>query len=422
MPNGSNMILGQANTASVTTSLDQTGTAATDILVATNAGYGLTQGFGGHAVVGRGGSEDRKDAAVWGDGTSYSGGVRGTATYGEGVYGEAMNAGVHGVSSKSAGVYGEAQIYAGVEGDSHAPFGTGGGPGRIRFGEGTGVRGLGGNAGVEAYSGDGAGVWAQTGAGVGVRGISVSDVGVFGTSDTFAGVAGVSGSRWFGAYAEAWNGTGLVAAGRRGLYAEGHPAAQLVGDLIVSGNLIVTGWKAAAVAHGDGSRRLLHAIESPEARFEDFGRARLRRGRARVPLDRTFASAVRTNDYHVFLTAEGESAGLYVARRTRRGFEVRERGGGRSGVSFSYRVVAKRKDVAARRFARTVIPAPPVLAARDLPRSVRRKTRAARVPVADLGPLMAEAWASTAARPQTPRAVKRRSARAPSSARARARS
>ena len=55
MPNGSNMILGKANTASVTTKLDQTGTAATDIFVVTNQGYGQNQGFGGHAVVGRGG-------------------------------------------------------------------------------------------------------------------------------------------------------------------------------------------------------------------------------------------------------------------------------------------------------------------------------------------------------------------------------
>jgi len=305
MPNGSNMILGKANTASATTSLDQTGPAATDILVVTNKGFGASQGFGGHAVVGRGGSEDRKDAAVWGNGTSYSGGVRGTATYGSGVYGEAMNDGVEGISAKSAGVSGEAQIYSGVHGYSRAPFGTGGEPGQTRFGEGSGVRGIGGNTGVEGFTGRGAGVWGQAISGVGVRGVSQSDTGVFGTSQSFAGVAAISDSRWFGAYAQAWNGTGLVAAGRRGLYAEGQPAAQFVGDVIVSGNLIVTGWKAAAIARRDGSRRLLRALESPDARFEDFGRARLRRGRAQVPLDPTFASAVQTGDYHVFVTAAG---------------------------------------------------------------------------------------------------------------------
>lgn len=406
MANGSNMILGKVNTASLTTSLDQTGTAATDIFVVTNKGYGASQGFGGHAVVGRGGSEDRKDAAVWGDGTSYSGGVRGTATYGEGVHGEAMNVGVQGLSSKSAGVSGEAQIYSGVHGWSHAPFGTGGEPGQTRFGEGSGVRGLGGNTGVEGFTGRGAGVWGGAISGVGVRGVSESDTGVLGTSQTFAGVAAISDSRWFGAYAQAWNGTGLVAAGKRGLYAEGRPAAQFVGDVIVGGNLIVTGWKAAAIAQRDGSRRLLHALESPEARFEDFGRARLRRGRAQVPLDRTFASAVRTDDYHVFITAEGESKGLYVARRTRRGFEVREEGGGRSSVGFSYRVVARRRDVPARRFTRTTLAPPMVLAAKDLPARLKRKTSAGALPLADLGPLMARTWAPTSEQPRIPRAAK----------------
>jgi len=231
-------------------------------------------------------------------------------------------------------VWGEAKIYSGVEGESQAPFGTGGGPGEIRFGEGVGVRGLGGNAGVEAYTGDGAGVWARSFGGVGVRGLSRNDAGVFGSSDGFAGVAAVSNSRWFGAYAEASNGTGLVAAGRRGLWAEGHPAAQMIGDVIINGNLIVTGFKAAAIPQRDGSRRFLHALESPEARFEDFGRGRLRRGRARVRLDPAFASAVRAGDYHVFLTAEGECEALYVARRTTGGFEVRERGGGSASLAF----------------------------------------------------------------------------------------
>jgi hypothetical protein len=408
MPNGSNMILGKSNTASVTTSLDQTGKTSTDIFVTTNSGYGLSQGWGGHAIVGRGGSEDRKDAAVWGDGTSYSGGVRGTATYGSGVHGEAMNVGVEGISSGSAGVSGEAQTYSGVAGYSRAPFGTGGEPGQTRFGEGSGVRGIGGNTGVEGFTGRGAGVWGGALSGVGVRGVSQSDTGVFGTSQGFAGVAAISDSRWFGAYAQAWNGTGLVAAGRRGLYAEGRPAAQFVGDVFVSGNLFVTGWKGAVIPQRDGSRRILHALESPEPRFEDFGRARLRRGRAQVRLDRTFALAVRTDDYHVFITVEGESQGLFVARRTRRGFEVREQGGGRSSVGFSYRVVAKRRDVPASRFARAAVPAPVTVAARDLPPKLRGKTRATTIPVADLGPLMAQAWAQTATPARAPRAVKPR--------------
>src|SRR6185436_12268879 len=123
---------------------------------------------------------------------------------------------------------------------------------------------------------------------------------------------------------------------------------------------------------------LLHVLESPEPRFEDFGRARLRRGRVRVPLDRMFASAVRTDTYHVFLTAEGACDGLYVARRTRRAFEVREQGGGRSGVVFSYRIVGERKDGSPGRFARTAIPAPLALSSEVLPARLRRQSRGRR--------------------------------------------
>ena len=116
MANGSNMILGNVNTASLTTSLNQTGTTAANVLVVTNKGYGASQGPRRLCRRWAGGSESRKDAAVWGDGTGYSGGVRGTATYGDAIHGEAMNVGVEGVSSLSAGVSGEAQIYSGVHG------------------------------------------------------------------------------------------------------------------------------------------------------------------------------------------------------------------------------------------------------------------------------------------------------------------
>ena len=74
----------------------------------------------------------------------------------------------------------------------------------------------------------------------------------------------------------------------------------------------------------------------------------------------------------------------------------------------SYRVVAKRKDVPAPRFARATPPKPIAFPARGLPPKLGRKRRAGTVAVAELGPLLAEAWAQTAAPRQTPRAVKPR--------------
>src|SRR5947207_1136800 len=103
-------------------------------------------------------------------------------------------------------------------------------------------------------------------------------------------------------------------------------------DLTVLGNQVVWGTKSAAAKHTDGSYRLLYCVESAESQFEDFGEARLSKGRTKVRLDRDFAAVADTRHYHVFLTAYGDSNGLYVTKRTSQGFEVREQGGGTSGV------------------------------------------------------------------------------------------
>ena len=114
--------------------------------------------------------------------------------------------------------------------------------------------------------------------------------------------------------------------------------------------------KSAAVPGTDGTHRLLYCVESPESWFEDFGGAKLVRGRAYVPLDPQFAAVVTTTGYHVFLTAHGDSNGLYVARRSARGFEIRENQNGRNSLSFSYRIAARRRDVNAKRLATVTIP------------------------------------------------------------------
>jgi hypothetical protein len=221
------------------------------------------------------------------------------------------------------------------------------------------------------------------------------DVGVFGAGQT-GGVTAISGL----------HGNGVVAVGEIGVYAttflSGHWAGifegdiDVTGDAYVNGSLVVSGAKWAAVPYRDGTHRLLYAMESPEPWFEDFGRGRLVRGKARVRLDPMFAGVVRTGAYHVFLTAEGESQGLYVRRRTRVGFEVWERGGGRSSVGFSYRVVAKRKDIPGRRFEKVKIPRPaaPRLKMPDVLAGGRRGKRAAELGIADLSPLIARAHAA----------------------------
>ena len=112
--------------------------------------------------------------------------------------------------------------------------------------------------------------------------------------------------------------------------------------------------------HPDGSHRRLYCVESPESWFEDFGRGTLACGEAEVPFDPDFAAVVDTSDYHVFLTGDDQLFDLCVSKRTTDGFTVKAARGAGDG-RFSWRVVAKRKDIAAARFERVDIPAEPEL-------------------------------------------------------------
>jgi hypothetical protein len=112
-----------------------------------------------------------------------------------------------------------------------------------------------------------------------------------------------------------------------------------------SGDLVCQGSKSAVVPVDNGTRKVaLYAVEAPENWFEDFGSGQLSSGVATVTLDPVFAQTVNMDvEYHVFLTPKGDSKGLYVSNETGTGFEVHESAGGRSTISFDYRIVARRK-------------------------------------------------------------------------------
>jgi hypothetical protein len=85
-------------------------------------------------------------------------------------------------------------------------------------------------------------------------------------------------------------------------------------------------------------------METPERWVDDIGVGELVGGRATVQLASEFAAQVGTDNYHVFLSPEGESRGLYVSRKSQKSFEVREQQAGTSSLPFSYRVMARRTD------------------------------------------------------------------------------
>ena len=129
----------------------------------------------------------------------------------------------------------------------------------------------------------------------------------------------------------------------------------LNGNLLINGNFTATGTKAAIVPHPDGSYRTFYCVESPESWFEDFGIGELVNGLATIQLDAEFTMLIQNNNYHVFLTPEGDSKGLFISKKTPTNFEVQEQQEGNNNLSFSYRVVAKRKDVTTRRFERIIL-------------------------------------------------------------------
>jgi hypothetical protein len=178
----------------------------------------------------------------------------------------------------------------------------------------------------------------------GVRGTSEFGRGVSGFSPGGMGVEGASTSG-VGVRARTDSGTALYA-----LATTTGNAAFFKGPIVVAG-----GGKFAAIPQRDGSYRGLYAVESPDCWFEDFGEARLKRGRARVRLPADFAKLIRGR-VRVFLTPEGDCEGLFVERNDASGFTVRELRGGKHSIRFSYRVVGRRRDIPAPRFPKIQVP------------------------------------------------------------------
>jgi hypothetical protein len=271
-----------------------------------------------------------------------------------------------------------------------------------------------GNTGAEAAGAgvyghtpraDNYGVWGDnTGAGVGVLGQSVSGTPIRGqvapgsSANTIA-IYGVNNSTYagpgpgaggFGVYGLSAKGHGLVgataAAGAAAVVGAtngvaGAYAGAFYGPVLVGGAFTVFGGpKSAAVPHPDGSHRLLYCMESPESWFEDFGKGQLQCGQAGVTFDPDFAAVADMEDYHVFLTQYDEHNDLCVTRRSANGFLVKAKDDASSGA-FSWRVVAKRKDIVGERLAKVTIPpepqlpTPPAMQEDSAPRLVRPARR-----------------------------------------------
>ena len=295
-------------------------------------------------------------------------GVVGKSTSSYGVYGTSNSSyGVVGVSTSTYGVYGGGTSGIGVYGYSsgnHAVFGylssgTAGKAGVFGSGYGTGTYGVRGDG-----NGTGIGISGVSDSAAAVQGVSATGYGVLGLLTGTTGQAGVYGAT----YAPGVPAFYAVNYGTSAPGADPSIAGYFIGQVVIVGNDTATGTKRAAVPHPDGTHRLLYCMESPEAWFEDFGTGTISGGKAEVKLDPDFAAVVDTKELHVFLTPHGDGHHLNLAGRSATGFSVGaepstsgvaagKKAGDVSGT-FTYRVVAKRKDVAAPRLAKFEVPKP----------------------------------------------------------------
>lgn len=294
-----------------------------------NTGTGVNGFGGGSSGTGVNGSGNLY--GIYGTGNT---GVYGVSNAnGPGVEGDnsiASSWGVYGSNTAGTGIkgYSNTNGYSGVEGDNANWVGV----------YGNGLYGVSGNGATGVYGvGVDNGVQGNTVTGIGVSGIaSGSGEGIWGESSTGVPVYG---------YYDGAASTGEVFQGHNiltGQYTEidyynGHTEYKILGAGSVS----------TTVNDTLGNRVVLHAPETPEIYFEDYGEGQLVKGSVHITLDPTIAKNVIINEKHplrVFIQLKGDCKGTYVTNQSATGFDVVELSGGTSDAPFSWHIVCNRAD------------------------------------------------------------------------------
>jgi len=317
------------------------------------------------------------------------------------VFGNNVGTGVavEGVSQNNVAVYGVSTSNHGVDGRSRTDYGVVGytystADTAIQSGSYLGKAGV---YGIDSGQGQfNSGVLGPSVQGVGVQGQGAT--GVLGsggqTGVSGSGQTGVSGTGATGAYFTG-SSTALVLVDDYYQIGGSNPPGNLIeaygtsragdniafipvfqvdnfGNETISGSL-TTNANLVAVTQTTGSNVLSYGARSASPTLEDVGKSTLRNGVATVTLDPTFASAIDTATFMVFVTPHGNSNGLYTTN-TRSGFTVHENNGGHSSLAFDYRIVAVPLD------GRTAphLPAAQPLRGRSLPAGAARMPQSRR--------------------------------------------
>jgi len=229
---------------------------------------------------------------------------------------------------------------AGIWGQNSNPNGSGNlGVNSAVAGAGTGRGLLGSTAQTAAGA---AGVWAQnlnaTGTGVIALGNNVS------ASSLNAGSGGAFTGLTTGVFAKTTS-----AAASQSIYSENQANAVRVNywDGAIQYKINGGGTVSTIVGDGKGGKVTLHAPESAEIYFTDYGEGKLVNGKAHITIDPLFTRNVVVDKKHpmrVFIQLEGDSNGVYVTNKTGAGFDVVELAGGDSDVPFQWNIVCNRAD------------------------------------------------------------------------------
>lgn len=111
-------------------------------------------------------------------------------------------------------------------------------------------------------------------------------------------------------------------------------------------NVIGEGSNATIINHKNQKHAMV-AVSAPQDTFQDSGVGKLVNGKAKIDIDPILASNIvvdKQNPLKVFVQLEGDCNGVYVTNKTANGFEVVELNKGKSNVSFSYTLMATRKN------------------------------------------------------------------------------
>lgn len=111
--------------------------------------------------------------------------------------------------------------------------------------------------------------------------------------------------------------------------------------------IIGNGTVSTIVEGADGNDKVMFAPEAPEVLFEDYGSGQLMNGQAVLSIDPDFSNNIEVSSAHplrVFIQLEDDCNGVFVTDKSAQGFKVQELSNGTSNVSFSWHIVANRKN------------------------------------------------------------------------------